>query len=47
MEMIDRMEIVVEARLRNFKRRETAAVLQAALQQKDFEPGLGEIGAGD
>ena len=44
-EMIDRMQVVVEAGCRHFLGRECAAVLQAPVHQQDVEAAARQIGA--
>src|SRR5262249_20819174 len=44
-EMIDGMQVVIEARQRGLLRREPAAILQAAVDQQDVEPASGQIRA--
>ena len=46
-EMIDRMQVVVEAGLRDFLGRQAAAIGQPPLHHEDVEPGFGEIGSED
>src|SRR6185503_20693218 len=43
--MIDRMQVVVEARRGGLLRHQRAAVLQAAVDEENLEAGFGEITA--
>ena len=42
-EMIDRMQVVVEARQRDFARAQSAAISEPTVDQQNVEPGAGEI----
>ena len=46
-EMIDRVQVVIEAGQRHLARAQSAAISQPPLDQQDVEPGAGEIGAED
>ena len=46
-EMIDRVQVVVEAWLRDFLGCQAAAIGQPPLHHQDVEPGFGEIGSKD
>src|SRR5262245_57178743 len=46
-EVIDGMQVVIEARQRHFARAQAAAVSQAAVHQQDVEARAGEVGAQD
>ena len=46
-EMIDRMQVVIEAGQGYFARAQAAAVSQAAIHQENAQTGTGEIGAED
>ncbi len=46
-EMIDRMQIVVEARQRDLARAQSAAIGQSPVDQEDIEAGAGQIAAED
>jgi hypothetical protein len=46
-EMIDRMQVVIEARLGHFPGAQAAAIGQPLLDQQDVQPGLGQIAAED
>ena len=42
-EMIDRVQVVVEARQRHFARAQSAAIGEPPVDQQDVEAGAGEI----
>jgi hypothetical protein len=44
-EMIDRVQVVIEAGLGGFGRHQPAPIGEPALDQQNFEPGPGQIGA--
>jgi hypothetical protein len=44
-EVIDGMQVVIEAWRRDLLRRQSAAVLQAAIDQQDVEPAFGKLTA--
>ena len=46
-EMIDRMQVVIEAGQRHFARAQAAAISEPPVHQEDVEAGAGEIRAKD
>jgi hypothetical protein len=46
-EMVDGMQVVIEAGLRHFFSGKSAAIGESALHQQDVEPLLGQVGAED